>query len=112
MTTYFGFAIADSMFPESCILVKSTINPESVAHYLVGAVPCLNPSHQATIKAMQDRFQVHVEIPEKPPLVSLVEGDSLLVMSVRGLPRLTDRHEYSEAEIAEAEFKFSFYEVR
>lgn len=36
-------------------------------------------------------------------------GDSVIVMGVRGLPRLTDRHEYTEAEIAAATFEFSEY---
>jgi len=30
---------------------------------------------------------------------------------VRGLPRLTDRHEYTHEEIAQADFAFHVYEV-
>ncbi|MBU3924918.1 hypothetical protein KJ854_03200 [Patescibacteria group bacterium] len=35
----------------------------------------------------------------------------MIVMSVRGLPRLTDRHEYTEEEVAKATFAFSVYNV-
>jgi len=71
---------------------------------------CLNPSHQATVKAMQDRFGIEVPIPEVAPQVKLEVGDSLIVMGVRGLPRLdATRHEYTEEEIAKASFQFSVF---
>ena len=73
--------------------------------------PCLNPSHAATIDAMNSRFDIHITIPETPPRVSVGAGDSVIVMGVRGLPRLTDRHEYTEEEIAAATFTFSRYTV-
>ncbi len=76
-----------------------------------GVVPCLNPSHEATINAMRNRFGIDMPIPASPPQVSLGVGDSLVVMGVRGLPRLTDRHEYNEGEIAKATFTFAVYEV-
>ena len=72
---------------------------------------CLNPSHSATISAMKSRFGIDVEIPSSPPRVNLFVGDQLVVMSVRGLPRLTDRHEYTEDEIASASFSFAFWEI-
>ena len=112
---YFGFALADSMFAgmEECVINRRALSiPEAatlIAEDDIG--PCLNPSHKATIDAMQSRFGIHVEIPRTPPRVQLAIGDSLIVMGVRGLPRLTDRHEYSEKEIAEASFSFSLYTV-
>lgn len=42
---------------------------------------------------------------------ALAVGDSVVVMGVRGLPRLTDRHEYSEEEVAQATFEFHEYTV-
>ena len=60
---------------------------------------------------MHSRYGISVEIPESPPRVTLREGDSLLVMGVRGLPRLTDRHEYTDEEIASASFEFVLYSV-
>lgn len=86
--------------------------PEQVKELVgQGLESCLNPSHAATIVAMQNRFGIAVDIPATPPRVELRRGDSLIVMGVRGLPRLTDRHEYTAEEIASATFAFSIYEV-
>lgn len=112
-TVYFGFAVSDSMFSGDIEMSRSVIDVDAVK-FLVkqGVVPCLNPSHVATIAAMRERFGIDVEIPEKAPIVSLDVGDRLIVMSVRGLPRLgADRHEYTEAEIDSATFTFSIWEV-
>lgn len=110
---YFGFAVADSMFPAECSIRKTSASAAVVGRLAeeghLGI--CLNPSHAATISAMENRFGIRVPIPEKPPQVSLKAGDSLYVMGVRGLPRLTDRHEYSTEEIGNATFSFSRYEV-
>jgi len=76
-----------------------------------GVEPCLNPSHAATIAAMESRFGISLPIPEAPPRVAVGHGDSVVVMGVRGLPRLTDRHEYTGEEIAGATFTFSTYTV-
>jgi hypothetical protein len=76
-------------------------------------IPCLNPSHKATIDAMQLRYGINISIPEKAPIVKLSKSDSVIVMSVRGLPRLdATRHEYTETEIGNATFAFSIYEVK
>ncbi len=108
MKKYFGFAIADSMFPAFCRIEKRQLTPELAKHGIEHATPCLNPSH---IAAMRERFGLDVAIPEKAPIVSLQPGDSVIVMSVRGLPRLEGRHEYTPEEIAAASFAFSEYEV-
>ena len=111
-TTYFGFALADSMFSGECNISRKTLTVDAVRELVQkGVVPCLNPSHDATIKAMRGKFGIEVPIPEKPSQVSLGAGDSVIVMGVRGLPRLTDRHEYSEEEVAKATFTFSVYTV-
>ena len=111
--TFFGFALADSMFSGDCAIQRKTLTADEVGAMAEAGVltPCLNPSHQATIDAMRSRFGIDVAIPETPPRVSLGVGDSVVVMGVRGLPRLTDRHEYTEEEIAQATFSFSVYTV-
>jgi hypothetical protein len=111
MTTYFGFAIADSMLPDDAGIQKRKLEIDEAKALIKSAVPCLNPSHAATIEAMTERFGIDVEIPEKPPIVNLQYGDVLVVMGVRGLPRLTDRHHYTAEEIEGASFKFSKYSV-
>lgn len=109
--TFFGFALADSMFANDCAITRTAISVEKVKDMAENGelVPCLNPSHAATIAAMRERFGIEVEIPETPPKVELSFGDSIVVMGVRGLPRLTDRHEYTEEEINAATFTFSKY---
>lgn len=111
--TFFGFALADSMFANDCVITRTAISVEKVKDMAENGelVPCLNPSHAATIAAMRERFGIEVEIPETPPKVVLNLGDALIVMGVRGLPRLTDRHEYTEEEINAATFTFSKYYV-
>ena len=110
--TYFGFALADSMFRGSCTIDRRSISVEEVKERIAqGVESCCNPSHKATIDAMTARYGIEVSIPEAPPRVSLGSGDSVVVMGVRGLPRLTDRHEYTEEEIAKASFLFAEYLV-
>lgn len=112
-TVFFGFALADSMFAGDCEIKRTSLSAEDVKKLAEAGslTPCLNPSHQATISAAKQRYGIEVEIPEVPPRVSVGSGDSVIVMGVRGLPRLTDRHEYTEEEIASASFSFSQYTV-
>ena len=111
MTRFFGFAVSDSMFNSSCTITRTKLSSEQACAMVASSVPCVNPSHKATLDALRDRFGVEVEVPSTPPRVNLGVGDSLLVMQVRGLPRLTDRHEYTSDEIASATFTFSLWEV-
>jgi hypothetical protein len=113
MKPFFGFAIADSMFGGDVTIVRKVLSVEEAkAEIAEGVVSALNPSHKPTIDAMQARFGINIEIPAKAPMVSLKNGDSLILMSVRGLPRLEGRHEYTEDEIAKATFAFSKYTVQ
>lgn len=118
---YFGFAISDSMFSNNSILtihrtpLFGSIDVLCVfQNELREIVSCLNPSHKATIDVLFKRYPhcaLYIDIPTTPPKVTLNPGDALIVMGVRGLPRLTDRHEYTKEEISNAEFSFSMYEV-
>ena len=108
---FFGFALADSMFQGDCSIDRRVVTAEWVKDHAGEFTPCLNPSHAATIAAAKSRYGIEVEIPETPPRVQLGVGDIVVVMGVRGLPRLTDRHEYTEEEIASATFNFSVYRV-
>ncbi len=113
MRKFFGFALADSMFKGDCLVRRKEVTADEAREMLEagGFEFCLNPSHQPTITAARQRYSLSIEVPEEPARVSLALGDELLVMGVRGLPRLTDRHEYTEEEIASASFTFSVYEV-
>jgi len=112
MTIYFGFAIADSMFEGNCLIERRSITLDEVrARLQSGVTSCVNRGHQATIDALRSRFDLDVEIPLEPPRVSLAPGDTHIVMGVRGLPRLIDRHEYTTEEISGASFAFHAYKV-
>ncbi len=110
---YFGFAISDSMFQGYCVIRRRGLTVADVKAMAEAGelTPCLNPSHKATIDAMRARYGIDIAIPEQPPRVSVGVGDAVVVMGVRGLPRLTDRHEYTAEEIASATFSFSEYTV-
>jgi hypothetical protein len=114
MKTYFGFAIADGMFPPTCSSTREPLTVENAKEIIAAGIEsCCNPSHAATIAAMKERFGIEVLVPEKPPQVALESGDAVLVMSVRGLPRLDDkRHEYTVEEIAKATFAFGLWKVQ
>jgi len=110
---YFGLAMADSMFPADCSLTRKGLTLDELKSILADGVEvCLNPSHQATISAMELKFGIEVAIPATAPIVKLSSGDSLVLFSVRGLPRLdASRHEYTEEEIAQASFAFGIWTV-
>lgn len=131
---YFGFAIADGMFLdagekdcncgeneeiENVTVYRDSISSDEIKSFLSSLlkenlVICLNPSHVATVnagKVLFPEFFGEIKIPEKAPIVKLENGDRLVVMSVRGLPRLEGRHEYTDEEINRCIFKFSVYTV-
>lgn len=115
---FFGFALADSMFVGDCTITRSVLSPDiagemiAIANQRGDLTSCVNKSHIPTISAMRQRFCIDVAIPDTPPQVQLAQGDSLIVMGVRGLPRLTDRHEYTADEIDKATFSFALYTVQ
>lgn len=109
----FGFALADSMFSGDVCIKRQVLSLDEVHQYLANPnlVVCLDPSHTATIYAMRSRFGIDVAIPDRPSQVQLSVGDDLIVMGVRGMQRLTDRHEYTTQEIDAASFNFAMYTV-
>jgi len=112
MTTFFGFGLADNMFPTNCQMTRRDLTPEEAREVIAeGVEVCLNPSHAPTIGVMRTRFGINVDIPAKAPLASLKLGDRLLVMGVSGLPRLEGRHEYTADEINSAKFRFGLWIV-
>lgn len=108
--TFFGFGMADNMFPAACTITRRELTPEEARIIIAqGVEPCLNPSHAETIRVMRERFEIHVAIPAKAPLAALQPGDRLIVMAVSGLPRLEGRHEYTAAEVQGANFRFGLW---
>jgi DNA-directed RNA polymerase alpha subunit len=110
---YFGFALASGMFLGDCLIRRQVITEDEAKKEIIskGVESCLNKFHTATVEAMNQRG-IEVKIPEMPPNVLLEPGDSILVMGVQGLARLTgDRHHYTNEEIAAATFEFVLYTV-
>lgn len=121
-TLYFGFGIADGMFNGDVQLNRRDLGDDGgfADYYLRNPnaawcqklVVCLNPSHKSTIDAMVSKYGIeNIQIPTHAPVVKLEDGDALLVMSPRGLPRLVDRHEYTAEEISSATFNFALWTV-
>lgn len=110
---YFCFTIADSMFPGNCSVTRQSLSVEEAQALVArGVISCCNSMHKASIVAAEKRYGITVETPEKAPQVSLASGDAVVVMSVRGLPRLQEnRHEYTDAEIEGATFTFGLWTV-
>ena len=119
MKTYFGFAVADGMFANTVTQIKRTRLEPAVAIAMLAVAeaegelePVLNPSHVATIKAMQSRYGIKVAIPEKAPKVLLGMDKQLVCMSVRGLQRLGEgEREYTDEQVAAATFEFALWNV-
>lgn len=120
---YFGFGVSDAMFNGDMTIVRVDLKGDAdYVHHLLNnpnhalcdeVVICLNPSHKATIDAMVSKYKLSgIAIPDHAPQIKLQSGDSLIVMSPRGLPRLVDRHEYTEEEISSATFNFAVWTVK
>ncbi len=107
MTTFIGLAIADSMFPENGFFYRHPLTVEEVQKLAKNAVSCCNPSHANSLVALEKKHGIHVDAPEKAPKVSLQRGDSIIVLSIRGLPRET--REFTDAEVADATFAFGIW---
>lgn len=117
--TYVGFAIADSMFPPECVIGRQPVTGAGVRALLHGEfVNCCNASHRATLDALAAAHPNEWEflklvgtVPATPPKVALASGDRILVVSVRGLPRLTEDRHYTPEEIAGASFAYGVWTV-
>jgi len=104
---YVGLAFSLSMLEVMpCDLNVMPVTPEEVKAEMPELQSCCNPSHNATLIALREKFGIEVPVPATPPRVTLTDGDSIIVLQVSGLPRLTDRHEYTPEEIDRAKFSF------
>ena len=109
---YVGFAISDTMFSTNAKLLREVVNVETVKQLLLDKhIVCANPSHAATFVALKEKYGIQLEVPSKAPNIHLGLHDELLLLSVRGLPRLEGRHEYTSDEIDNAQWSFALWEV-
>ncbi len=109
---YFSFSISDNMFEGDGSIERRMLTPEEAKELITPDVESIiNPSHKSTIDIMRDRYGIDLPVPKFPPQVRLKPGDRIIVMGVRNLPRLFRRHQYTDEEMANAEFSFALYSV-
>jgi hypothetical protein len=107
---YFNTTLGLSMLPDGDCTIK-TLSLEEAKAYLQkdGLTNAANPSHANTLDAVSKKLAVDVRA-AKGGRVALVSGDSCLVAEISNVPRET--REFTEAEIAQAIFKFRLVEVK
>jgi hypothetical protein len=123
MTIYYGLAVSASMFEFgmssanvqrfSLSRVQEQLNHQinMVNSLISNAINCMNHSHAVTIDALW-KMGFYITSPEKePPIVNLKSGDKLIVFQASGLPRLTDRHQYTRDEIASADISIAIFSI-
>jgi hypothetical protein len=111
---YIGLAFSASMLPHGTVqLTKTDLTPKQVRAEVDSGnlVSCCNPYHTATLAMLSEKHGINVDIPPEPPRIDLSLGDSIIVMQASGVPRRTDRLEYTREEIDAASFCFMFIEV-
>lgn len=108
--TFIGLTIADSMFPANCQITRRPLDVDKVRELAAEAVSCCNASHANTLVALKSKHGIEVTA-QGAPKVALGVGDSIIVMSVRGLPRLEGTQQYTDDQIAGASFAFGIWDV-
>lgn len=108
MNNYVGFAFSDSMIPDNLNAYFSSISVEEMKEFINTEeyISVCNPSHQATIVALKEKFDISINIPGRAPKVLLKKGDILYILKPNGIPRLEGRNEYTQKEVDNATFVF------
>lgn len=110
--TYVGLAMSSTMFSGDVLISRRVLTADQAKGIISGEiVSCFNPSHSATIEALQEKFGIVVPIPEVAPKVTLEPGDSLIVLSARFARRLNEGERFSPEEVNSASFEFVEYTV-
>lgn len=109
--TYVGLALSSTMFSGDGLISRFALRAEEAKQLIGGedVISCCNPSHQATIAALREKFGIEIPIPETAPKVTLEPGDLLIVLSARFSRRLSEGEKYSPEEVESAAFEFVAY---
>ena len=96
---------------EDCLILRRNITFLQFRDYLrKGAISCLNPSHKNTIREIERRYEILLPTPDSPVRIKLRKGDTMIIITSRGLPRKTGNIiEFTEEELEQATFNFSTY---
>lgn len=111
--TYVSLSISDSMFSlDHHIFSRRKVSPGEFQRVLETAADlrsAVNPSHGNTVAAVRRKLGITLPVPERAEKIQLQPGDTLLVVTVHGLPRET--REFSDEEIDRAEFSLALWTV-
>ncbi len=111
--TVVGLAMSSTMFEGDVIISRKVISADQAKEIISSReiVSCFNRSHETTIEALRTRFEIEVEIPEVAPKVTLMPGDTLIVLSARFSRRLNEGERFSIEEVNSANFEFVEYTI-
>lgn len=114
---YFAVALSDGMINSDANITRQALRLGQVKAAINHAMalgtlkPCLDHTHQAILDALYKRYDICISVPSTTAQVNLAVNDRLIVMNVKGLPRLTaNRKEYHLEEIAAATFVFTLWQ--
>jgi len=110
---FLGFTISDSMFSTNAIITRKEISTREFMEWVEAGevIPVILQKHKFIVDALQSRYGIKIELLDKLPEINFQEGDSLVVMQVRGLPPYNPNCEYTAAEIISASFSFSLWKI-
>ena len=112
---FVGLALSSTMVKGDAVITRQLLTIEQVteilSRYEDKVVSCCNPSHEATLAAIQMRFGINIRVPSTAPKISLDYGDSLVVLSAKFGRRLSGGGHYTQEDIDRAEFEFVLYHV-
>ncbi len=112
MATFISLAVSATMFPPMGTIEMRPLGASEVEIFVRDGnlVSALNPSHASTIEVIRRKFDLALPIPEKAPKVSLVKGDSVIIIQAN-LPRLQEGEVHSDEVVANAPISFRLWTV-
>jgi len=108
MKKYLGLTIANSIFPPTCVIKKEQANIDEIKNSLNEIIICINVAYKWVLEAFVKKFKISLTVPQNNPQPSLTQGDTIYVLSVKGL---SEKGEYTEEEINKATFELFKYTV-
>lgn len=109
---YIGFVLSPGMLPAGdCVFRKEDLPPNQIKMLsdLKALIPFVNDEHEPTLEALEEIYDIIIDIPMERPKVSLYNvNDAMITIRVRNLPRLKNPDDrYSQEDLDAAEFSFT-----
>lgn len=113
-TRYVGWNLPDSMFERYCVLERYTLTEEQTERLCRSEkiVSTFTSRHAVALKVLGERHGLHfpmIPANEVTPRIRLLPEDSLLVISIRGIPRGVKKSDLKETDLATATFHFTLW---